>query len=111
MSKKALDFIMIHAKKLLAFNICVHLSKIAFKRLNLCTLKTVVFSHFTLMSNVGVRNIGSAGVGGFGSETEMKMKCIVMQEARDALSKLQTVTLFRPIRSLMNGSFFILEVK
>ena len=26
--------------------------------------------------------------------------CIVMQEARDALSKLQTVTLFRPIRSL-----------
>ena len=28
------------------------------------------------------------------------LTCIVMQEARDALSKLQTVTLFRPIRSL-----------
>ena len=28
------------------------------------------------------------------------LTCIVMQEASDALSKLQTVTLFRPIRSL-----------
>ena len=34
------------------------------------------------------------------SQKHLAFTCIVMQEARDALSKLQTVTLFRPIRSL-----------
>ena len=39
-------------------------------------------------------------------ETIVFLTCIVMQEASDALSKLQTVTLFRPIRSLQRSFFF-----